>query len=117
MSAREAIKSALATVDGLIPTDTTPNAPTPGATWPRWVQTRFTGKLAYVPVSDYDVFVVLPAGTNEVSVEAGDGLMVTVSEALYKIGTVEYCQPVTIQFDDGHTMPGLQFRMTPLVCD
>lgn len=115
-TARDAIKDALATVVGLIPTDTTPNAPTPGAAWPRWVQTRFSGKLAMVAVSDYDVLVVLPAGTNETTVESGDGLVVTISEALMKIGTVEFCQPVALTFDEGTTMPGLQFRTTPVVC-
>jgi hypothetical protein len=117
VSARDEIKAALATVPGLIPTDTTPKAPTPGACWPRWVQSRFTGKLRFLPTSDYDVLVVLPAGASEVSVEAADGLMAAVAAALLKIGTVDYCQPVSLTFDEGTTMPGLQFRTTPVYCE
>jgi hypothetical protein len=113
---RDVIGEALATVPGLIPTDTTPKAPTPGAAWPRWVQTTFAGKLHRVAVSAYDVLVVLPAGTNEITVESADGLMEDIATALMKIGTVESCQPVALTFDEGTTMPGLQFRCTPVVC-
>jgi hypothetical protein len=117
MSAREQIISALATVDGLVPSDASPNSPVAGAAWPRWVQSTYSGKLHYLTVSTYDVCVVLPAGQAETTVESADGFVDTVADALLKVGTIEYVAPVAFQFDSGTTMPGIQFRFTPLTCD
>jgi len=114
---RQQIVDALANVTGLIPTDTTPPAPMPGASWPRWVQSRFNGKLHYTVSSEYDVLVVLPAGTLETTVEAAGGLVDEAGEALMKIGTVSYVQPVNIMFQNGESMPGLSFRLIPVNCE
>jgi hypothetical protein len=116
VTARQNIIDALATVTGLNPGDVPPHSPVAGAAWPKWVQSRFTGKLRYSTVSDYDVCVVLPAGMMETTVESADGLVDVCAAALLKIGTIEYVQPVGFTFDDGTTMPGIQFRMTPLIC-
>lgn len=117
MTARAQIIAALENVTGLIPGEASPNSPVAGAAWPRWVQSRFNGKLHYVAVSEYDVCVVLPAGMAETTIDAADGLVDSVADALLKIGTIEFCQPVSFTFDEGTTMPGIQFRFTPLVCD
>src|SRR5262245_32566293 len=116
MNGRESIVSALATVTGLTPGLSSPSSPVAGAAWPKWVQSRPAGKLHFVMSSEYDVCIVLPAGMQETSVEAADGLMAQCAAALLKIGTIEYCQPVMFTFDEGTAMPGIQFRMTTIVC-
>lgn len=115
-AARDSIVAALATVEGLSPVQTPPASPVAGAAWPKWIQSRFGGKLHYTTVSDYDVCIILPAGMQETAVEAADGLVDVCADALMKIGVIEYCQPVMFTFDSGNAMPGIQFRMTPLVC-
>lgn len=116
MDPRGRIVEALGTVVGITATETVPPAAMAGAAWPTWVQSQFNGKLHYTVSSQYDVIVVLPAGSLETTVEAAGGLVDEAGEALMKIGTIEYVQPVNVAFQDGQTMPGIRFRMTPLVC-
>lgn len=114
MTGREAIVAALATVPGLAPFPSHPDTPGPGVCWPRWVETRYqNGKLCSLPVTDYDVYVVLPNAAMETTIEASDGLLPQVATALGKIGNVQLATPVAIQFDEGSTMPGFVVRVTP----
>lgn len=114
MTAREAIVTALGTVPGLAPSVTNPQAPTPGAAWPRWVTTNYqNGKLCALAVPDYDVYIVLPNDVAEETVESADGLLPAIAAALGRVGTVISAQPVAIQLDDSSTMPGLRVRLTP----
>jgi hypothetical protein len=108
---RAALVSALATVPGLSATRAAPDNPTAGATWPVWATTTYTGRVGSPGVHTYDVYVVLPAGYLPSSVDAADGLRDQVAGALWPVAVVQTAEPVSIQFDDSATMPGLRVRV------
>lgn len=110
---RQAIVDALATVEGVSPHYTNPDAPVAGDAWPVWVIANFSGKLCRVVVNDFDVLAILPASYAPTTVESGDGLMPLLATALSKVGTVQTAEPVAIQVADSSTMPGLRVRVTP----
>lgn len=113
VSGRARIVEALNTVEGITAYPSAPDAPVAGNAWPVWVIARFTGKLALVPVNDYDVLAILPAGYSATTVEQADGLMPMLAAALSKVGTITTAEPVAIQVADSSTMPGLRIRITP----
>ena len=113
MSGRSRLVEALATVEGITAYPSLPDAPTRGSAWPVWVMARYAGKLALVPLNDYDVLVILPAGYALDTVEQADGLLPMVAGALAKVGTLTTAEPVAIQVADSSTMPGLRIRVTP----
>jgi hypothetical protein len=108
---RAAIVAALGAVPGLVPSTNVPDVPTPGAAWPAWVQTTFAGTLASPGVPAYDVYVLLPAGYRQDTVEQGDSLLALVVDALWPLGQVQLAEPVTVRFDSSQTMPGLRVRL------
>lgn len=117
MSARDDLVTALATVPGISALTTSPDAPVAGSAWPRWVQTRYVGgKLHLIAVNDYDVYAVLPNGAEAATVEQGDGLLPMLAAALLPVAAIDFAEPVSIQFDEGQTMPGIRIRLTPKNC-
>lgn len=117
MSGRTRIVEALATVPGLNPSVTNPDAPVAGSAWPVWVIARYlAGKLSRPWANDYDVLLVLPAGYAATTVESADGFLPVVAAALSRVGVVQTAEPVAIQVADSSTMPGLRIRVTPREC-
>jgi hypothetical protein len=112
MSGRARIVEALATVEGISPHATNPDAPIAGDAWPVWVIANFSGKLSRLPVNDFDVLCILPASYAPTTVESADGFMPLLATALGKVGTVQTAEPVAIQVADSSTMPGLRIRVT-----
>lgn len=109
--ARARIVAALGAVPGLVPAPNVPDVPTHGAAWPAWVQTTFTGVLAVPGVPAYDVYVLLPAGYRQDTVEQGEQLLAQVVAALWSVGQVQLGEPVSVRFDNSQTMPGLRIRL------
>lgn len=109
---RQAILDALATVPGLVPGPTMPDAPMPGAAWPVWAETRYRdGKLARPLTHTYEVRVILPAGWLPETVDVADGLVDNLAAALSTVGILDAVSPVQITFDNAATMPGLNARV------
>lgn len=109
---RAAIVATLNTIDGLTGYPVAPDQAVAGAAWPRWIQTTYDGALCSLAKDQYDVFVTLPAGYLETTVDQGDGYRDTAALALVTLGTVQYAEPVQITFDDNQTMPGIRYRLT-----
>lgn len=110
---RQRVLDALATVPGLVPVSTMPDTPMPGAAWPVWSESRFReGKLSRPLTHTYEVRVILPAGWLPDTVDAADGAVQLLAEALSYVGTVDVVNPVQIAFDNGTSMPGLNARVT-----
>lgn len=121
---REAICDALADValdDGTTLTVTAypPMTPTPFAAWPRWAVSNYSaaGRLAAVADHEFDVFVVLPASSPDVTTEVADDLLDRVIGALWSLGRITTAQPVQVLFDTTKTAaPALQIRVIPHLC-
>jgi hypothetical protein len=109
---RAAIVAALSGVAGLVASTSVPDAPVAGSAWPTWVQSTFSGYLGSPGVPAYDVYVLLPAGYRQETVEQGDSLLAQVVTALWPIGTVELAEPVQVRFSNQTHMPGLRIRLT-----
>lgn len=110
--ARQTLIDALAAVPGLSAGASAPDVATPGAAWPRWVQTTYNGRLCAVQADSYDVYAVLPADYAAATVESGDELRDLIEPALLRVCQLAYSEPVAVQFNDNQTMPGLRFRVT-----
>ena len=108
---RAALVAALSTVQGLSASRAAPDVPTAGAAWPVWTQTTYAGRLGAPAVHTYDVYVILPAGYLPSTVDQADGLRDQVAAALWPAGTVQSTEPVSVQFDDSATMPGIRARV------
>jgi hypothetical protein len=89
-----------------------PDVATPGAAWPRWVQSTYDGRLCTVTADTYDVYVVLPGDYLATTVERGDELRDDVEPVLARVSRIQYAEPVQIQFNDHQTMPGIRFRVS-----
>jgi hypothetical protein len=113
VTSRTRIVDALATIEGVNPHATTPDAPVAGDAWPVWVMGRVAGKLAHTLVNDYDVLAILPAGYVLATVEQADGLVPKLVGALSLVGTVATAEPIAMQVADSSTMPALRIRLTP----
>lgn len=111
---RDRLVGALGTVPGLVASGSAPDQATPGAAWPRWVQTTYAGKLCTVREDVYDVLVIVPASDNATSVDDGDTTRELVAPVLMSTPGVElaYAEPVAVAFNDRQTMPGVRFRVT-----
>lgn len=110
--ARQLLVDALSTVSGLSAGTAAPDVATPGSAWPRWVQSTYNGRLCSVTADTYDVFAVLPADYLAATVEAGDELRDAIEPALSRVCQLSFSEPVSVQFNDNQTMPGLRFRVT-----
>jgi hypothetical protein len=112
-TARQAVLDALATVPGLVPVSTIPDTPMPGAAWPVWSESRYRdGKLSRPLTHTYEVRVILPAGWLPETVEAADGVVEQLCNALSTVGVLDLANPVQIVFDNGTSMPGINARVT-----
>lgn len=109
---RAEIVAALDAVDGVTAYRSAPDQATPGAAWPKWVQSVYNGPLCSLAVDTFEVLVTLPAGMAIETVDRGDGLRDVVAFELARVGHVEFVEPASITFQDRQAMPGLRFRMT-----
>ena len=81
-----------------------------------WTGTLYAGgKLSRLPVSTFEVFVVLPAGYGPTTTAAALEIRDTIAAALSKAGPVERAEPVLVSFGDGNDMPAIRYTMTPRV--
>ena len=109
---RAAIVAALAGGAGLSATPAPPDVPTAGAAWPVWDQTTYAGKLSLPAQPAYLIYVLLPAGYNPSTIDAGDQFITDVVSALWPLGNIEWAEPVAVRFDDaGMTMPAIRVRL------
>lgn len=93
---------------------TAPDQPQPWDAFPRWSTTTFTGgRLNYLAVPEYDALVVLPAGYEPDTVDAGDALLDHVAAALMTVGRVETAEPIRLTFDNGTSAPALRVHVVP----
>jgi hypothetical protein len=117
-TARLAVVDALATIDGLTATPSMPDTPDAGSAWPVWSESRYRdGKLSHPLAHTYEVRVILPAAYHPDTVDAADGLIEQVCNALSKVGTVDVANPVSLVFEQNQTsMPGLSVRVTVSTC-
>jgi hypothetical protein len=114
---RQAVLDALHLVPGLVPTNTMPDTPMPGAAWPVWSESSYgAGKLSRPLTHTYEVRVVLPSGWLPETVDVADGLLDNLCAALSTVGDLTLATPVLIQFDSGTAMPGINARVTVAVC-
>jgi hypothetical protein len=111
---RDRLVGALSTVSVLLASRSAPDVGTPGAAWPRWVQTTYAGKLCTTREDTYDVLVVVPGADNSTSVDDGDATRELVAPVLMSTVGVElaYAEPVAVAFNDRQTMPAVRFRVT-----
>lgn len=111
--ARQRVLDALSTVPGLVPVSTMPDTPMAGAAWPVWSESRYRDGKLYRPLAHtYEVRVILPAGWLPETVDAADGAVQLLADALSGVGTVDVLNPVQIAFDNGTSMPGINARVT-----
>jgi hypothetical protein len=116
-AARQAVLDALSSIPGLVPMTTMPDTPMAGAAWPVWAESRYgAGKLARPLTHTYEVRVILPAGWLPETVDTADGLVSQLCDALSLVGTVDLASPVTIQFDNATSMPGINVRVLIAYC-
>lgn len=110
--ARLKIISALESVPDLTAYPVAPDQATAGAAWPKWVQTTYDGRLCDLGHDTYEVLVTLPAGYLATTVDNGDAYRDVVALSLNRVARIEYAEPVSIQFQDNQSMPGLRLRVT-----
>ena len=111
MTARDAIKAALDTVEGVTGRTHEPANKAPGVGWPRLTGTTPDGVLCSPWRLAYDVFVLLPNNHPTASEDAVEGLLVPIAEALSEVGDVVEAAPYLIQFDDTQTVPGIRVQI------
>lgn len=112
--ARAAIVSALQGVAGVQAHPTIPDAPVAFDAFPRWALTNYTGgRIGVLPVHEYDVLVVLPAGYEADTVAQGDALLEGIAAALATVGTVRQADPVQLALQNGTGLPALRVRVVP----
>lgn len=110
MTARQDIVDALATVEGLSAFHAQPPVVAAGSAWPvlsrtEWVNGCFVQGTWFV-------FVALPAGSELVTVAAGDELLEPVGAALHKVGHVIDCTPYQIPVEPGQqAVPVLRYTL------
>jgi hypothetical protein len=111
MTVRQEIAYALGTVTGVSGHLARPAAPTAGAGWPQWVQTRYTNVPDCGPVpdgTDWEVIVMLPA----LDPLHADALRDMVATALGTIASVETAEPDTIELtSDGNPAPVIRYTL------
>jgi hypothetical protein len=101
----------LETIPSLTGYPVAPDQATAGAAWPVWIQTTYDGPLCTLARDRFDVLVTLPADYAAGTVDDGDRFRDVVALTLMHLGSIEYAEPVAIQFGDRQTMPGLRFRL------
>ena len=112
--ARAAIVTALQGIDGVQAHATLPDTPVAFDAFPRWALTNYTGgRIGVLPVHEYDVLVVLPAGYEPDTVHQGDVLLETIATALAQVGTVRQADPVQLALQNGSGLPALRVRVVP----
>ena len=101
-------------VPGLTVHPSMPDTPAPGSSWPKWVSARLqNGKLTQPLVHAFDVFVVLPAGTDATAVEAIDALIEPLVGALARVALVDVGEVVQLSYPPAGAIPALRVRCIP----
>lgn len=107
---RAVIVDALKTVPELSVTRTTPDTIAPMTAWPAWSETRWTNPC--VTSSEWFVFVIVPNGSTEATVDAADEAMEAVSDALWTVAKVVRREPWRIPLEPGQqTVPVVRFTL------
>lgn len=107
---RAAIVQALKTVPALSVKTTTPDTIAPNTAWPGWSSTSWRNRC--VTTSEWFVFVILPNGSTEATVDVGDVTMEAVSDALWTIAKVIRREPWRIPVEPGQqTVPVVRFTL------
>jgi hypothetical protein len=110
MSARTQIVEALAKVDGLNPTSSTPGTVMAGSAWTVWSFSTWIN--ACVSADTYFVFVALPNGATAATIDAGDELMEDVSTVLWAVGKIARVEPWAWPAEPGQqSIPVLRFTL------
>ena len=108
---RDLLVAALATVPALTATPHIPDVPGEGAAWPVWMQSTFDGTIGLPGVGTYDIYALLPAGYVTTTIEASDGLLGLICQALWRVSVIQLAEPVQVRFDNQTTMPGIRLRV------
>jgi hypothetical protein len=107
---RAAIVDALKTVPTLAVSATTPTTVTAFTAWPSWSSTSWVNWCT--TRSEWFVFVVMPNGDAESTVDAADGVMDAVADALWSIAKVVRREPWRIPIEPGQqTVPVVRFTI------
>jgi len=115
-SARAALVTALAAVDGITAHASAPDNPVAFDAFPRWALSDFhRGRLGLVASHEYDVLVILPAGYEPDTVTQGDSLLDTIARALWDVADVGNADPIQLTFGNTSPMPALRIRVVPRV--
>lgn len=110
MTTRQDIADALAKVDGLAPSVALPDTIVAGSAWPSWSSTSWRNACA--TAVEWFVFVALPNGTGETTVDAGDAIVDDVATVLWPLGKVVRVEPWRVPVEAGQqTVPVVRFTM------
>lgn len=114
MTARDRIKAAIGSVEGLTGYATEPKNKNAGTAWPVLREVTRDGTYVSPYTRAYDVFAILPAATAEASADAAEALAVPLIEALEEIGTwTPPLETVELALGNNNTLPALRVRITP----
>lgn len=107
---RAAVVDALKTVPELAVSPTTPDTITAMCAWPVWSSTAWINWCK--TRSEWFVFVVVPNGTTEATVDAADAVMEDVSAALGVVAKLVRREPWRIPMEAGQqTVPVVRFTL------
>jgi hypothetical protein len=107
---RQAILDALAKVDGLNPTPTTPAPIVAGSAWPGWSSSTWIN--ACTIRTEWFVFVALPNGLHAATVDAGDELVEDIATVLWPVGKVTRVEPWQWPVEPGQqAVPVLRYTL------
>lgn len=114
MTARDRIKAAIGTVEGLTGYAFEPKNKNAGTAWPVLREVTRDGTYVSPYTRAYDVFAILPASTVEASADAAEALAVPLIEALEEIGTwTPPLESVELALGNNNSLPALRVRITP----
>jgi hypothetical protein len=108
---RQQILDALAKIDGLNPSPATPAPIVAGSAWTGWSSTEWVNACA--TLDTYYVFVALPNGGQEATVDAGDELVEDIAAVLFTVpAKVTRAEPWAWPAEPGQqTIPVLRFTL------
>ena len=112
--ARDRLLQALATVDGITPAASAPDAPVANVAWPKWAESRLQGgKLTQPLVHSFDVLVLLNASYDGQTVAAADDLLPRLIGSLAAVASIDVADAVQVTFPPATAIPALRVRCTP----
>jgi hypothetical protein len=107
---RQAIVDALNSVEGIDAMPTLAGPLLAGQAWPAWTSTLWVTPCQLI--TNWFVFVSLPASMPDITVSAGDELVQAIAEALFPIGQVQRVEPYSWPVDPGQqSIPVLRFTV------